>query len=89
MEITPRTPVVTTEPPPWAQGHGTCRRWSRTINGRPYSFNAVTMPNGERRYFVERYNGYLSGPDGLPTPGATAWGCAWSPAHEWIVTVAR
>lgn len=85
MDISPRTPIITTEPA--REGNGTCRRWSRTINGRPYSFNAVTMPNGERRYFVSRYNGYLSDADGLPTPGATKWGCAWSPAHEWIVPV--
>lgn len=83
MDISPRTPIITTEPA--REGHGTCRRWTRTINGRPYAFNLVTMPNGERRYFVSRYNGYLSDANGLPTPGATAWGCAWSPAHEWIV----
>lgn len=86
MIIGPRTPVITTEPD--RPGNGTSRRWSRTINGRPYSFTAVTMPNGERRYFVSRYNGYLSDVNGLPTPGATKWGCAWSPAHEWIIPAA-
>lgn len=67
------------------EGHGTARHWTRTINGRPYHFVAVLMPDGERRYFVNRYNGYLANPDGTPTPGATKWGCAWSPAHEWII----
>lgn len=46
-----------TEYPPLHEGFGTSRKWSRMIQGRLYSFNAVLMPNGERRYFADRFDG--------------------------------
>lgn len=72
---------------PSRPGNGTSRTWSRTIAGVPYRFTAVTMPDGERRYTVDRYNGYLD--DGTEEGRARGmrWGCAWSPAH-WITVPA-
>lgn len=66
---------------PTREGNGTSYTWRRTINGRPYAFNYVAMPNGERRMFVSRYNGYCANPDGTPGRGALAFGCAWSPVR--------
>lgn len=67
----PRGAVFVSEPD--RPGWGTSRRWRRTINGQSYSFNIVTMPSGEVRWFVERYNGY---PD-------ARFGCAWTRYREW------
>lgn len=66
-------------------GHGTSWSWSRTINGKPYSFTFVIMPNGELRWFVEAYNGY--GDDGTDWGRAQGmrFGCAWSPVKTIIV----
>lgn len=64
------------------EGHGTSYVWSRTFNGVPFWFTFVVMPNGERRYWVTRYNGY--GDDGTPEGRAIGrkFGCAWSPVHN-------
>lgn len=53
-------------------GHGTSRTWTRVIYGTLYSFTAVTMPNGERRYSVSKYNSYV---------GGTSYDCAWDRVH--------
>lgn len=45
---------------PFRPGNGSSRYWSRTIQGKLYSFTAVLMPDGERRYVASR----LDGPDG-------------------------
>lgn len=60
---------------------GSTRRWSRTIGGARYSFTAVLMPNGERRYAVSKYNGY--GDDGTEEGRAIGmrFGCAWTEVH--------
>jgi hypothetical protein len=62
-----------TEQGPEHEGFGTSRSWSRTIQGIRYSFTAVTMPSGERRYFASRFNGY---------PGGARFACAWDRAAE-------
>lgn len=84
MVIGPRSPIrryVPTNPT-----RGTSRTWMRTINGTPHAFVAVSMPDGERRYSVRRYNGYCD--DGTPEgrKSGMRFGCAWSPVH--FVTVA-
>jgi hypothetical protein len=61
---------------PSREGNGSTRRWTREINGHLYSFTAVLMPSGERRYAVDVFNGYAGGP---------SWGCAWDRVH--FVTV--
>jgi hypothetical protein len=65
---------------PRMEGFGTSRLWQRTIQGRLYSFTAVLMPNGERRYFASRFNGYSGGP---------AFACAWDPCFEHTVPPRR
>jgi hypothetical protein len=55
---------------------GDSRHWRRTIMGKDYAFTAVTMRDGERRYFASRFNGY---------PGGRRFGCAWTPCFEYIV----
>lgn len=47
----------------------------------------MTMPDGERRLFAKRYNGYCD--TGRPEDRARGmrFGCAWSPAH-WITVSA-
>jgi hypothetical protein len=62
-----------TEHAPYHAGDGTSRTWSRTIQGVLYSFTAVAMPSGERRYFASRFNGYSGGP---------RFACAWDQAAE-------
>lgn len=57
-------------------GNGTSRSWSRTIRGTLYGFTAVVMPDGEHRYFVRKFNGYVGGP---------SWDCAWDVAASWTV----
>lgn len=64
-----------TEHVPTREGDGTSRMWRRTIQGRQYSFTAVVMPDGERRYFASRLQ-----------PGKDPrFACYWRPAGEWIV----
>jgi hypothetical protein len=62
-------------------GNGTSRTWARTIGGARFTFTAVAMPDGERRYFVSRYNGY--GDRGTPASreNGMRFGCAWSRVH--------
>lgn len=57
----------------WQSGFGMSRTWQRDLGGELYSFTAVIMPNGERRYFADRFNGNVSGPE---------YGCAWTPCFE-------
>jgi hypothetical protein len=47
---------------------GMSRHWQRELGGKLYSFTAVIMPDGERRYVARRFNGYVGGPK---------FGCAW------------
>jgi hypothetical protein len=67
------------------EGSGAVRVWVRTIAGVPYRFTAVLMPDGERRYVVNRYNGY--GDDG--TEGGRETGmrfdCAWNRVHFIVI----
>lgn len=58
---------------PSREGNGSTRRWSRTIGGQDYSFNAVLMPDGERRYFATKRR---AGQDGR-------FGHAWQPVLGW------
>lgn len=51
-ETFPRSEITHHEP--IREGNGSSRTWSRTIRGKLYSFEAVFMPNGERRYFASR-----------------------------------
>lgn len=67
----PRSTVRHREPD--RPGNGRSRVWTRTIGGQTYSFTLVTMPSGEIRWFVNRFNGY-------PDP---RFGCAWSAYREW------
>lgn len=86
MEITQRQ--VSTYVSEGKNGNGTSYSYSRTINGTPYSFTFVLMPNGERRHFVSRYNGYLaeSIAKGYATlESALSFDCAWSQVHAIIV----
>lgn len=73
MSITSERSEVT-EHAPNMPGHGSSRRWTRTIAGKLYSFNAVLMPNGERRYFAR----VLKGND-------ARFDCNWKPAGGWII----
>jgi hypothetical protein len=61
------------EYPPLHAGNGTSRRWTRTIQGRLYSFTAVLMPNGERRYFAARFDGTDKRFDCEWTKNVLAW----------------
>jgi hypothetical protein len=61
---------------PWQEGFGTSRLWRREINGKAYSFNLVTMPSGEIRYFVSVFNGYSGGP---------RFACAWTTVRQWTI----
>jgi hypothetical protein len=54
---------------PGHKGNGTSFRYQRVIFGALYSFTFVVMPDGETRYFVTRYNGYVGGPK---------FACAWT-----------
>ena len=54
----PRSPVTAHDAP--KPHHGSSRTWQRVIGGRQYSFTAILMPSGERRYAASR----LDGPDG-------------------------
>ena len=63
---------------PHQTGHGSSRTWQRTILGKQYSFNAVLMPNGERRYFAHQLE---PGKDDL----AARFACYWHPVISWII----
>lgn len=78
--IGPRSDGYISEPT--REGNGTGYHYSRTIYGVRYGFTAVSMPNGERRYFVTRYNGY--GDDGTEWGRSSGmrFGCAWTPVHS-------
>lgn len=78
--ISPRTTGYVMEP--IRKGDGTSFTYTRNIYGTAYSFTAVAMPNGERRYFVSRYNGY--GDDGTEwgRQSGMRFGCAWTPIHS-------
>lgn len=81
MPIGPRSEVTD------ASGlfHGvTAVYWTRQINGVPYAFRRIAMPDGEIRFSVQRYNGYGDrAGDASPAARASAmrFACAWSPAH--------
>lgn len=81
MPIGVRGPVHESEPD--RPDNGKARRWRRTINGTPYGFTVVNMPDGELRLIVRKYNGY--GDDGTEEGRARGmrFGCAWSQVH-WI-----
>lgn len=57
---------------PSRPGNGLTRSWTKTISDVPYSFRAIIMPDGECRYVVYRFNGYIGGP---------AFACAWDQVH--------
>lgn len=59
---------------PSRPGNGSSLTWQRTIQGKPYSFTAVLMPDGERRYFASVFNGYSGGPK---------FACAWTRVLSW------
>ena len=69
----PRSPVTHHEPA--EPGHGSSRHWHRTIGGRDYSFTAVLMPSGQRRYFAVQLE---AGADGR-------FACYWHPVLSWII----
>lgn len=79
----PRSDVV--DHAPIREGNGSTRTWSRTLRGVPHSFTAVMMPSGERRYAVDRYNGY--GDDGTAEGRRSGmrFGCAWTPVAFWTI----
>lgn len=66
----PRSEVRVT--PPGLPGNGTSRTWSRVLSGKRYSFCAILMPDGERRYSVQRFDG---------APGSEGFGCDWTHLH--------
>lgn len=74
MTVSERSEIRETGPR--QEGFGTSRRWTRTIGGQQYSFTAVLMPDGERRYFASKFNGYSGGP---------RFACAWTPCFEHTV----
>ena len=55
--------------------YGSTRRWGRTIQGQMYSFTAVLMPSGERRYFASKLS---EGQDGR-------FGSSWKRCFELII----
>lgn len=57
--VGPRSEILIRQP--MRPGDGTSRVWTRVLSGKRYSFTAVLMPSGERRYSVSRYDGR---PDG-------------------------
>jgi hypothetical protein len=79
----PRSTI--TDHQPNRPGNGSSRTWSRVLRGVPHRFTAVTMPDGERRYFADRYNGY--GDDGTDRgrESGMRFGCAWSRVASWII----
>lgn len=80
MKITRRT--LFSAQLPGAPSNGTTFGYRREINGTPYDFTFVVMPDGERRYFVRRYNGYLQD---LNREQGMKFACAWTQVHAIIV----
>lgn len=72
----PRTAV--TDHAPTREGNGSSRTWQRTIRGVHYSFTAVLMPNGERRYAASR----LTGAD-------ARFACSWTRVGFWTTRSVR
>jgi hypothetical protein len=66
--------------------HGSTRTWRRTLRGVPHAFTAVLMPDGERRYFVSRYNGYCDDGTAEGRTFGMRFGCAWSPVASWTLS---
>lgn len=58
---------------PVRESDGRAVMWRRAIAGTVYEFSLVTMPDGERRVFASRFNGY---------PGGPRFACAWDRAAE-------
>lgn len=79
----PRSDIRVREP--HRDGWGTSRAWTRVLGGKLYSFHAVTMPDGERRYAVSRWDG-----GGRPgEPGHPNFACDWTPVFSYTVPVYR
>lgn len=57
---------------PSRPGNGTTRSWTRTLSGKLYGFFLVTMPDGEIRYEIRRYDG---------SPEGTKFDCDWTRLH--------
>lgn len=74
--VGPRVKFPTREPK--EEGYGTSHGWVRVVYGWPYHFNFVVMPDGEKRLFVSKYNGYI---------GGVRFGCAWSPVRSYVYPV--
>jgi hypothetical protein len=49
-------------------GNAESWQWTRHIGENLYGFTLVNMPDGELRYVVRRFNGYIGGP---------RFACAW------------
>lgn len=77
LDTSKRSDVINHEP--LKLGFGSSRTWQRTINGRRYSFNAVLMPSGERRYFASQLE---NGADGR-------FACYWHPVLSWTFPVTK
>ena len=79
MDTTARSQV--TDHPALREGFGTSRTWQRTIRGKRYSFTAILMPSGERRYAASR----LDVPSGLYEDTAQQFACYWHRVGFWTV----
>jgi hypothetical protein len=66
----PRSPIRVS--PPRQPGNGTTRNWTRTLSGKLYAFFLVTMPDGEIRYEIRRYDG---------SPEGAKFDCDWTRLH--------
>lgn len=62
--------------PAQGAGWGTMRMWRRHIGEHDYEFALVLMPDGEVRYEVKIFNGYVGGP---------AYACAWDLHHQIVI----
>lgn len=58
------------------------RRWTREINGTPFSFTVVNMPDGELRLIVKYYNGYGEDTE-VGREVGMKFSCAWD-QYKWI-----
>lgn len=75
-----RSPVTHHEP--LKPGFGSSRTWQRIIGGKRYSFTAILMPSGERRYAASR----LDIPDRAMNPETCAqFACYWHRVGFWTV----
>jgi hypothetical protein len=82
---TPRSEVISHPAP--KQGHGTSRTWQRTIAGKRYSFTAILMPSGERRYAASRLD-VPGKPGDFDVDAAARFDCYWHRVGFWTVPVA-